>query len=146
MRLTKEIVEAINLQVDIFGSQKAFAEAVGISPQNLCKYINGEVKTIRPKIWSKLEKFLIGTHEGCPISSSHLDAAADRLFDLNKELLLREAQKFIRRGGIHSAGQTTQFAMACGKGVCFTLYIEFESLIPKEPPSDQSDGKQSKEA
>ena len=59
------IRQAVLRACEIAGSQKAFAEATGISPQNISKYLQGRVRSISPKVWKTLfphiKPYLAGT-------------------------------------------------------------------------------------
>lgn len=54
MIFNDEMREAVLKAVNELGSQRVLAAETGISPQNINKYVNGKVKTIRQDAWKKL--------------------------------------------------------------------------------------------
>lgn len=55
MRITEELKQAILASVDELGTIKKLSEVSGVRPNYISKYLNGSIKTIRPKNWSKLK-------------------------------------------------------------------------------------------
>lgn len=53
------IIDAINSAVQATGGQSDFAQLVGTSRQNICKYLSGKVKKIRKESWNELLPHII---------------------------------------------------------------------------------------
>lgn len=59
MKLTKDILDAMAKSIDETGSQRMFSQKTGIATQNISKYMNRKVKSIRPEIWKKLYPHIV---------------------------------------------------------------------------------------
>lgn len=59
MKLTKDILDAMAKSIDETGSQRLFSQKTGIATQNISKYMNGKVKSIRPELWKKLYPHIV---------------------------------------------------------------------------------------
>ena len=55
MKLTSEIVQAIQMAANELGSQSELAEKVGVSKQNINRYISGKIGKVETETWLKLE-------------------------------------------------------------------------------------------
>jgi hypothetical protein len=58
MKLTKEILDAMEKAIIEAGTQKEFAKRCQLSGQHINKYIRGHYKSIEDDTWAKLEPVL----------------------------------------------------------------------------------------
>ena len=80
MKITEAIREAIGKAVEEAGSQALLAHKTGMSSQNICKYIKGQVKAIQPRTWQVLQPYLA---KYLPEQESSLDAVLKQRPDLS---------------------------------------------------------------
>ena len=97
MRVTKEIIKAIQAATVKLDSQRELADLCGISQSNLSKYQNGSIKIIREESWAKLyphiKQYLDAKyHEAPPTESLEMTALLREKISVLEERLKLAAE------------------------------------------------------